>query len=67
MLKYIKARKEYLCDHCQQKIEIGEVYAFSKGREPRYLNDDINCEDIQVGIHYYQYRLCLKADCSEEE
>ena len=64
METYLKARKEYPCDHCGQTIEIGEVYIFGKGRDPRYLEDDINNDNIQVGIHYYQYRLCLKVNCN---
>jgi len=67
MEKHIFARKEYPCDHCHQIIAKGELYLFGKGREPRYLNDDINNENKQVGIYYYQYRLCLKRGCGEEQ
>jgi len=59
------AKKEYRCDHCQQTIKIDDLYLFGKGRGPRYLDDDINCEDTQVGIEYYQYRLCLREDCGD--
>ena len=65
MEKYIFARKEYHCDNCQQIIKVGELYLFVKGRGPRYKDDDIHHENIQVGIHYYQYRLCLKEGCDD--
>ena len=63
MEKFLKARKKYHCDHCLRLIYPGEIYRFGKGRGPRYLNDDIDCDDIQVGIEYYQYRLCARDDC----
>lgn len=65
MEKYMYAQKNYPCDHCDRAIVPGELYLFGKGRGPRYLDSDINNDNVQVGIEYYQYRLCLKRDCKE--
>ena len=64
MDKYLKARKSYLCDHCGQIIKAGEVYIFGKFREGRYA-EDVMGNEVQVGIRYCQYRVCLKPDCGE--
>jgi len=55
MKKVVIARKEYKCAHCGKPILIGEKYTLGKGRDPK-LDDD----DNQIGIEYYQYRLCLE-------
>ena len=62
MEKYMRARKEYPCDHCKQIIKKGELYLLDKGRAPRYSSDG---SYIQIGINYYQYRLCLKEGCHD--
>lgn len=64
MPKYLKARKPYPCDACGQEIEKGELYIFGKSKEPRYTEDAMG-NDVQVGIQYCQYRVCLKIDCGE--
>ena len=62
MEKVIKARKKYVCDHCGRDINIGDKYHFGKGKEPKF-DDDF---ERQIGIHYYQYRLCFNRDvCTE--
>lgn len=62
--RYMRARKEYPCDHCGQIIEKGELYNFGKGRYPAFA-EDVHGNDVQVGISYYQYRLCLKRGCGD--
>ncbi len=65
MEKYMYAQKRYPCDHCKRIIVPGELYLFKKGREPAYA-DDVHGNDVQVGINYYQYRLCLKRGCRDD-
>lgn len=70
MNNIVKARKAYLCDCCSRKIERGDKYTFGKTREPRYpephpLQARSILDDIQIGITYIHWRLCLRDDCSE--
>lgn len=62
--KIVKARKRWLCDHCCRWIEVGEKYTFGTTREPNYT-EDVMGNDIQDGIRYIQWRLCLRDDCNE--
>ncbi len=67
--KIIKARKDYECVYCGKKIRKGTLHQFGKTRVPRYKDDDIFCDDIQIGIEYVEWRLCLRNDplCVEVE
>jgi len=62
--KEVKARKDYLCDICEKPIKKGDVYFFSKGKEPKFDDNDY---DKQIGIKYYQYRYCSRPLCGSEE
>lgn len=53
MEKIMHARKPHSCDCCENIIPVGDQYLFGNGREPKY-----NKHDEQVGIQYYQFRLC---------
>lgn len=53
----IKSRKNYICDHCGCLIPKDILYEFGKGRGPRY-----DCDGTQIGIEYYQYRLCVDSE-----
>lgn len=46
------ARKQWDCDQCSNKIEIGENYIFGSRRIPQY--DE---KDKQIGIYYSKYRV----------
>jgi hypothetical protein len=56
MCNMVKARKDYKCDQCEGDIKKDDYYEFGKGRGPAY---DKDCNE-QIGIHYWQYRLCSK-------
>ncbi|KKL13208.1 hypothetical protein LCGC14_2528070 [marine sediment metagenome] len=52
-----KARKNYICNHCDGPINRGELYVLGKGKEPRF-DEDKTSLGKQIGIKYYQFRLC---------
>ena len=47
-----KARKDYTCDFCGEKINAGEKYRFYKARGPRFI------KGLQIGIEYWSTRHC---------
>ena len=57
MEKIVKARKNWECDSCEGSINIGEMCLLGRGREPR--DDDGYYEQKQIGIWYYEYRICM--------
>ncbi len=58
----MKARKNYVCDHCLRKIYKGDIYIFGKTRDPDYTTDVMG-NDVQIGVRYSQWRLCCRDDC----
>ena len=66
MEKLIKARKEWSCDQCGAKIIPGQFYNYLKWRDPRYA-EDVMGNDVQVGIEYYSFKLCLECPETNEE
>ena len=64
MDRIVKARKAYYCALCGRCIFKGMKYQFTKTRHPLY-SEDIMDNDVQVGIEYAQYRLCLRVDCDD--
>ena len=69
MERFMKAQKDYICDYCGKPIKKGRIYLFGKGRDPRYraihpLEQYRGLSEEQVGIQYYQYRLCTRTDCA---
>ena len=61
MEKIVIARKEYQCSHCFEPIHKGDAYIFGSIREPRY-SEDVMGNDVQIGIEYIKYHLCLACD-----
>ena len=58
MEAYIKARKAHNCDCCGSKIKPGERYLYGEWKGPRWAEDDLKCENKQVGIQYFKSYLC---------
>ena len=54
-MKLIKARKDYICDDCDNAIIKGELYHRNSRREGRY--DEL---DAQIGIEYVEWKFCKK-------
>lgn len=60
-MSVVKARKEYECVYCERKIKIGQLHEHGRTRGARYAVDDVH-GDVQIGIQYYEWRLCLEGD-----
>jgi len=48
------ARKKHTCDACGSDINPGEKYRYGKGRGP-----NLNIEDDQEGVRFWEYRVCF--------
>ena len=60
-MKTVRARKTHICSECQRNIVQGEDYFYSTGKDPVYT-DDVMGNEVQTGIHYYHYKLCIDCD-----
>ena len=60
MDKIVKARKEHVCNECNNIIKIGDSYHYGEYREPKYGSFHGYGIADQIGINYIKYRLCLK-------
>ncbi len=62
MEKLVKARKAHTCDNCDEIIQKNDKYIYSEHKGAKYKDSDIFNDDIQIGIEYSKYHLCLKCD-----
>jgi hypothetical protein len=57
-----KARKNHICEYCQDEIKKGDVYTMVRYKAPRY---DENISK-QLGIEYVTVRIHDTTECFEK-
>ena len=59
-----KARKNHICECCNESINVGEIYVHGKTRIPVFETDKIDAiygyDGKQIGIKYIDWKICYK-------